>query len=343
MKELSDLDVAGKRVLVRGSLNVPLGSEGDILDDFRLHSQLPTIQDLVRRKAKIVIIGHLGRPDGKDEKLSLKPVAERLGELLGKKVQFFEDCVGNAAEEIVEALKQGEVLMLENLRFHKEEEENDPEFALALARLGDMYVNDAFDVSHRSHASVVLVPGLLPSAIGLQFAKEIEVLNRLLKDPSRPMVVIVGGSKVKTKAALVDKISKVADTVLVANLVEEAIKKNNIALSSPQKVVTAPDGGLDIGPETVELFSSYIEKAKTVFWSGPLGQVEKEEYQEGSHKIAKAIIASGAYSVAGGGDLDAFLGIHGFRDKFSHASTGGGALMAYLTGEALPGLEALDK
>ena len=346
MKKLSDLDVEGKAVLLRGSLNVPLGKGGEILDDFRLRSLLATIQNLTKAKAKVVIIGHLGRPKGKDEKLSLRPVAVRLGELLGSEVQFFEDCIGEDTEAKVQDLNPGEVLVLENLRFYKEERENDAAFAASLSRLGEIYVNDAFDVSHRSHASVVTLPTLLPSAIGIQFEKEIEVLKKLLENPSHPLVVIVGGSKVATKAALVDKISKVADTVLVANLVAESIKKDNIVLSNPEKVVTSQDAvdeGLDIGPKTIKLFSSYIEKAETVFWSGPLGKVEQEKYQEGSRKIAEAVIASGAYSVVGGGHLDAFLGAFGFRDKFSHTSTGGGALMAYMTGGVLSGLEVLKK
>jgi len=341
MKQISDLDVQGKRILLRASLNVPFNKKGEIADDFRLRSLVETIEDLTGRGAKVVIIGHLGRPQGRDEKLSLKPVADRLEEVLGKEIGFFEDCIGKEVQEKISLLKDGEIIVLENLRFHKGEEDNDPAFAKELSLLSDIYVNEAFDASHRAHASIVGVPAILPSAIGFCFAKEIEILENLLSNSAHPLVVIVGGSKVDTKSSFVDKISNATDIILVANLVANEIIQKKIKLSNPKKVILAPDGDLDIGDETIELFSSYIKTAKTILWAGPLGRVEEKKYQKGSSEIAKAVIASAAYSVIGGGDLVAFLGVVGYRDKFSHVSIGGGALMAYLSGDKLPGLEAL--
>ncbi|MDP3900835.1 MAG: phosphoglycerate kinase [bacterium] len=342
MNEVSDMEVRGKRVFVRSSLNVALNEEGKIADDFRIRMSAPTIRELSEGGARVVVAGHLGRPEGRDEKLSLKALVPRLEELLGQDVSFVSDCVGAEAEKAVSEMSDGDVMLLENLRFHKGEVENDPVFAQQLERLADLYVNDAFDVAHRAHASVFQLPKLLLSSMGPQFAEELKVLDRILQHPDRPFVAVVGGSKVESKARFAVKLAEKADVVLVANLVRDAMPE------IPSNVLAASDGvrvgerELDIGPETTARFIEEIRKARTVFWSGPLGMAEEEAYQAGSLAVAKAILEIPRFSVIGGGDITAFLGLMGLREKFTHVSTGGGAMLAYVAGEKLPGIIALE-
>ena len=374
MKSVKDFEVQGKRVLLRASLNVPVDDAGNIEDDFRLRESIPTIQYLVEKRATCVIIGHLGRPEpvfskktGKfsifnspsfakasagrqfSKKESLKPIAQRLQELLRKEIKFFSDPIGEKVAKEIAAMLPGEIAMLENLRFYKGEQDNSDDFARELARLGDLYVNDAFDVCHRSNASVVAITKYLPSAVGLLLEKEVSALQKIAREPAQPMVVIVGGAKVETKASFLEKIAQKADAVLLGNLISKEIKEKLPRLEKVANFVYATDGipgngnEFDLGPQTLHQFLSKIKEAKTIFWAGPLGMVEKEEYENGSLAVAKAVIASGAFAVAGGGDLAAFLGKHTMREKFAHVSTGGGAMLAFLSGEKLPGLEALEK
>jgi phosphoglycerate kinase len=238
-------------------------------------------------------------------------------------------------------MKDGDVVLLENLRFHKEEKENDPAFAEQLASLAEVYVNDAFDVAHRAHASVSQLPKLLPSIMGPQFAREIEALDRILLHPEHPFVVVVGGSKTETKAALAAKLAEKADAVLVGNLVRDAMAKTPSNIIVPTDGVRVGELELDIGPETRTRFVKEVERAETVFWSGSLGMTEEDAYRTGSLAVAEAILARPRFCVIGGGDLGAFLGSVGLRDRFSHVSTGGGAMLAYVAGEELPGLVAL--
>ncbi|MBM3257923.1 MAG: phosphoglycerate kinase [Candidatus Nealsonbacteria bacterium] len=343
MKQLGDFDFKNKRVLLRCDFDVPL-SNGVILDDFRIKKALPTIEYLVEKGAKLVLIGHLDRPGGKViENLRLTLIQERISERLGLPVIKAEDCLGQEVERMVNGLKSGEVLLLENLRFYKEEEGNDDNFAGNLAKLGEIYINNAFANSHRAHASIVGLPKHLPSCAGLLFEKEIRALSKIKDNPERPLLAIIGGAKVETKTGLIDKISEKADFVLIGGLIKEEIKKNNIKLKYPEKVVEPVNdvGKKDIGPETIALFKEKIRSAKTVFWNGPLGQTEKDEFCFGTSEIAKAIIDSGAFSVAGGGETIEFLNKISLIDKFSHVSTGGGAMITFLSGESLPGIEAL--
>ena len=348
MKSIRQAEALNKRVLVRCDFNVPLDEQGNILDDLRIVSSLRTIRYLIQEGAKVILMSHLDRPEGKEvERFRLSGVRSRLALLLGMQVRKADDCVGKNVEPAVLAMKPGDVLLLENLRFHEGEEKNNVEFAKELACLGDCYVNEAFSASHRAHASIDALASLLPSFAGLALLEEVRALEPLLKNPAKPMVVIVGGAKVETKADFLDTISEVADALLVSNLIAEEIKAKNIRFKNMQKVVVPVDGNpgnglnLDIGPRTTALFCQTLQSAKTVFWSGPMGKIEEAAYEQGSLALAKTVIESGAYSVAGGGSLNAFLRIKGLQDRFSYVSTGGGALLAFLAGDKLPGLAAL--
>jgi len=347
IKTLKDFtNLKGKRVLVRCDFNVPLSEKGEILDDFRISQTLPTIQYLLKKKAKIILMTHLGRPKGKVKKsLKVDCLQERLMEYLDLSITKAPDCVGEEIERWTKEMMEGEILLLENLRFHKEEEENNSEFARKLAELGDIFVNDAFGVAHRNHASVVGVVKYLPSAIGLLFEKEIKTLEKIIKNPKRPLIGIIGGKKVETKIKVIDKISQKGDFVLVGGLIKKEIKEKNIKLKYPRKVVFPVDSKKekDIGEETLKIFKEKILSAKTILWNGPLGEIEKEEFCEGTKKIVEYIIESKAFSVAGGGDTVEFIRRVKLDKKFSHLSTGGGAMLTFLGEGKLPALEALKK
>lgn len=349
MKSLRNLDAKGsKRVLVRCDFNVPLDEKGNILDDFRIRASLPTIEYLLDQEAKIILMSHLGDPGGIiQENLRLSPIGIRLVELLGREVEEAPDCIGSETEKMIQKMKRKDIILLENLRFYKGEEENDIEFARLLAKLGDVFVQDAFGACHRSHASVVGLPRFLPAFAGLLLEKEIAALDRVEKNPSKPLVVIIGGKKIETKAKMIQKFAELADWVLVGNLIAKEVKDKNIEILRPEKVIFAKDAifdagqALDIGPGTIELFSEKISQARTIFWNGPLGKIEEPKFVKGTQSIAASIIKSGSFSVVGGGETVEFINRLGLLDKFSHVSTGGGAMLAYLSGEELPGLKAL--
>jgi phosphoglycerate kinase len=344
MKVLKNFNFKNKKVLIRCDFNVPLGDQGEILDDFRIKSTLPTIEYLMKESAKIILMSHLGRPEGKAvAELKLTPIQKLLEKYLNLPVRKSKDCIGKETEELVNKMKTGEVLLLENLRFHKEEEENDDGFARELAKLGDIYINDAFGACHRSHASIAGVPKYLPSGAGLLLEKEMEVLTDLMKNPKKPLLAIIGGAKVETKAELINKISESADFVLIGGLIKKEIEEKKISLNYPQKIIAPINEAdeRDIGEKTIKLFKEKILSAKTIFFNGVLGQIEKEEFTKGTEEILKAIIRSGAFSVVGGGEMVEFVNKLGLIEKFNHVSTGGGAMIAFLSGEKLPGIEAL--
>lgn len=344
MKTIKEINVIGKRVLMRCDFNVPLDEKGNILDDFRIKKTIPTIKYLIENRAKIILMSHLGEPGGKVvPELKMDNVAEKLAEYLGFPIGKEDDCIGPDVEGESNKLEPGKVLLLENLRFHKEETDNDPEFAKKLSYLGDVYVNDAFGVCHRDQASVTGVPQLLQSCAGLLLAKEIESLNKVMKNPEEPMVAIIGGKKVETKSKFINNISKVADSVIVSGLIAKEVAEKNIKFDFPEKIVipTGQLDALDINEESVKLFQEKINPAKTVLWNGPFGKFEDAKYAKGSLSIAKAIIDSGAFSVIGGGETVEFIEKEGMIDKFSHVSTGGGAMLSYLSGDVLPGIAAL--
>jgi phosphoglycerate kinase len=345
MKTINEFDLRGKKVLVRCDFNVPVDEKGNILDEFKIRETLPTIKYLIDNEAKIILMSHLGDPEGLiKEEFRLEPIRKRLTELLGIEVLMALDCIGGEVETMANNLKTGQVMLLENLRFHKEEEENDIAFSKNLAKLANIYINDAFGTCHREHASIVGVAKLLPSGAGLLLVKEITTLKRMMDNPAKPLIAIIGGKKVETKAKFINKISEIADCILVSGLIAKEIEQKGTILSHAEKVVKPVDerdGGKDIGPKTTELFKEKILAAKTIFWNGPFGKIEEEEFARGTKEIAEAIIESKAFSVVGGGETAEFLSKIGLVSQFNHVSTGGGAMLSFLAGEELPGLEAL--
>ncbi|MEK7562581.1 MAG: phosphoglycerate kinase [Patescibacteria group bacterium] len=351
MKTLKDFNVENKRVLVRCDFNVPLDEKGNILDDFRIKQALPTIEYLIKNGAKVILMSHLD-PESTgvaDKKYTLDKVAEKLAEYLGFSIEKEDDCIGPYVENESNKLEPGKVLLLENLRFQKEETEGSLDFAKKLAEMGDIYVNDAFSVCHRNHASIAGVPKFLDNCAGLLLQKEIETLDKILHGAEKPMIAIVGGTKVETKSKFIDKISEVADFVIISGLIAKEVLDlpaqagKNIKFKFPEKIIT-PMGqldALDINEETIKMFCEKTMLAKTVLWNGPFGKFEEEKYAKGTLAIARAIIRSKAFSVVGGGETVEFIQKYGLIDRFSHVSTGGGAMMAYLSGEELPGLKAL--
>ena len=366
-KTVRDADVDGKRVLMRVDFNVPL-KDGVVTDDTRVRAALPTIQYLLDHNAKVILMSHLGRPDGTgfQPELSLRPAAEKLSELLGKPVKFVEDTYGEKAKEAVDSLESGQVLVLENVRFDKREKKNDPEIAKILASYGDIFVLDAFGTAHRAQGSVVGPAVYLPAYAGFLLEKEVDTLTSIFADPARPFVAIVGGSKVSSKIGVLDHLIDSADTLIIGGgmaytffLLEKAEAKGCKILLPVDNVVAdhfgedakgeavnsdnIPDDrmGMDIGPKTVQLYTDAIKGAKTVFWNGPMGVFEFDQFAKGTEAVARAIADSDCTSIIGGGDSVAAINKFGLADKMSWISTGGGASMELVEGKALPGVEAL--
>lgn len=347
MKTLKDFSLAENRILVRCDFNVPSDKNNNILDDFKIRKTLPTIKYLIEHKAKIILMSHLD-PEGTnivDKKYNLNKAAEKLAEYLNFSVGKEDDCIGPEVENETNKLKSGHVLLLENLKFYKEETDNNQDFAKKLSYLGDIYVNDAFGSCHRSYASITGVPQFLPSCAGLLLSKETDALDKIMRNPEKPMIALIGGKKVGTKAKFIDNISKTADYVIVSGLIAKEISEKNIKFQHPEKIMI-PQGQLDtldINEESAKIFCEKIKSARTIFWNGPFGKFEDEKYAKGTRALANAIIESKAFSVAGGGETVEFLTKQGMMDKFSHVSTGGGAMLSYLAGDKLPGLEALEQ
>jgi phosphoglycerate kinase len=385
-KSITDIDVRGKRVLVRVDYNVPI-KDDKITDDTRIVAAMPTLEYLLNHGAAVILFSHLGRPKGgPDPKYSLRPVAAHLSGLLGKPVAFVDDCVGPVAEAASKVLKPGEVLVLENTRFHPEEEKNDPELAKKMASLADIYVNDAFGSAHRAHASTEGVAHYLPAVAGFLMEKEIQYLGQAIADPKRPFIAILGGAKISDKIGVIRNLLTKADKVLIGggmantffkaqgysvgdSLCEEEaletayqlLQSGSSNLCLPVVVVigdrfdaeaekktmaigSIPDGWriLDIGPKTVESFGKTLAGAGTIVWNGPMGVFEFPRFAEGTVGVAKAVAASKAVSIIGGGDSVAAINQAGLADKITHISTGGGASLEMLEGLALPGLVALQ-
>ncbi|HEB01397.1 MAG TPA: phosphoglycerate kinase [Candidatus Portnoybacteria bacterium] len=346
MKTVEDIDLINKRVLIRADFNLPI-KDGQITDDFRLKASCPTIKFCLEKKAKIVLISHLDQPGGKvDPAYSLKPVAERLSELLEKPVRMIEDCLGEKVKEEVAKMEPGEIFLLENLRFYPEEEANDSAFAQKLASLAEIYINDAFGSSHRAHASIVELAEHLPAVAGLLLKKEVEILSKSLESPAQPALAIIGGAKIKVKLPVIESLSKKYDQVLVGGKIANEIVDNQLSVSRnvklPLDYVFEGEKKLDIGAKTSKEYTQVISQAKTIIWNGPMGVFEKERFVKGTEDIARAVVQSSAYTVIGGGETIAALNKFGLLEKIDHVSTGGGAMLEFLAGQELPGLKALE-
>ena len=384
-RSVRDLDVQGKRVLVRVDFNVPV-KDGRVTDDTRIRRALPTVRYLLSEGARPVLISHVGRPKGEpDPKYAMDPVAHRLGELLNQQVMKLDASVGPEVEEELGKWDGRGIVLLENSRFYPGETKNDPDLARQLAALADLYVNDAFGAAHRAHATTVGVAELLPAAAGLLMEEEIDYLDTVLRDPERPFVAILGGAKVSDKLGVIESLLGKADRLLIGgamcftffkakgyevgdSLVEEdyleeakrlmdgagdrlvlpidvvvADRMEEGAESRAVEVNRIPQGmmGLDVSLGTVGLFREHIANAKTIFWNGPMGVFEIDAFAGGTEGVAKAVAASDATSVIGGGDSVAAVRKLGLEDEMSFISTGGGASLEYVEGKELPGVAVL--
>jgi len=385
MKFVSEAEVKNKKVLLRVDFNVDLDESGKILSDFRMRAALPTINYLIENGAsKIIVVSHLGEPQGRDVKLSLRSVAERLSQLLNKPVSFLADCIGEEIKKEIGQASDAAVLLLENLRFNPEEKNNDDKFAQELASLADIYVNDAFGVCHRNNASILAITKFLPSFGGLLLEKEINNLNKVMVGATKPLVLILGGAKVSTKLPLIKNFFGLADKILLGGVIANTfLKANNFAVgqslvenemiseaaqigsaktelvlpgdflvgestSAPKAIVRRlgavrdKEWILDIGPASIMMYADIIQKAKTIIWNGPMGYYENPVFGESTKKVIEAIAGSSAFSIIGGGDTLTALEKSGLLEKISFVSTGGGAMLAYLAHEEMPGIKALN-
>lgn len=417
MKTLSASAIANKTVLVRTDYNVPLKKKGnklEVVEGKRIDDSLPLIEFLQKNKAKIILISHLGRPKNEpNPSLSLEPIVRYFKKQHAINVKFVGEIVGEAVEQAAAELEPGEILLLENLRFHPGEKKNDNAFAKQLAGLADVYINEAFSASHREHASIYGVPKLLPAYAGLHLQYEIENLSRIMTKPKHPFVMVVGGAKLSSKIEAVYNLHQVADVVLVGggiannflkaegiethmSKLEEDVKAEDEELKPMQmanevlhenkterilkdgyiplpKILTPIDvvaaksingkktntinlaSGmadtdndkslmyLDIGPLTIKLFTEIILQAGTIFWSGPMGVFEKEQFENGTHEIARAIAKASAETFIGGGDTITAINKYGFEGRFDYVSSAGGAALEFLAGKKLPGISILEK
>ena len=394
MKTLDGFHFNGKRAIMRVDFNVPLNKEFQITDDSRIRAAIPSIKKILNDGGSVIVMSHLGRPkDGPEDKYSLRHIKNHLCQLLGLEVKFADDCIGESARNLAAALKPGEVLLLENLRFYKQEEKGNEEFAEKLAQLADVYVNDAFGTAHRAHASTTIIAKFFPNAktFGYLMEEELSSIDKVLKDVSRPYVAVIGGAKVSSKIEILENLLDKVDDLIIGggmmftfikaqggqignSLVEEdflghaieiinkakelgvtlhlandAIAANAFANDAEQMECPAnaiPEGwlGLDIGPKSASAFRKVIEKSKTVLWNGPMGVFEMENFAKGTKEVAEALVKSsenGGFTLVGGGDSVAAINQLGFAGRVSYVSTGGGALLEYMEGKILPGVQAI--
>lgn len=393
MKNLRELNVKDKKVLVRVDFNVPLDEKFNISDTTRIDAAIPTIKYLLDSGAAVILMSHLGRPkNGPEEKFSLKHLLPYLSEKLDLEVQFADDCIGSQTKEEADKLQAGDVLLLENLRFHKEEKEGDKDFAKKLASLADVYVNDAFGTAHRAHASTAVIAEFMDNkAPGLLLENEIQQLKKVLDKPERPFTAILGGAKVSGKIQVIEHLLDKVDNLIIGggmmftfikamggnignSLVEDdlldtvadimiqadqlgkniylpvdtiaAAEFKNDAERKSVRSDEVPESwmGLDIGNGSIDMFTQVILASKTILWNGPMGVFEFENFAKGTREIAHAVAEStknGAFSLVGGGDSVAAINDFGLSDKISYISTGGGAMLEFCEGKALPGVEAL--
>ena len=386
---VDQLDLKGKRVFYRVDYNVPM-EQGVITDTTRIDETLPTLRMMRERDGRIVMATHFGRPKGeRNPEDSLKPVRDKLAEILNTEIEWADDCASDDAVRKANQLRLARVLLVENLRFHHGEEKNDRSFAEKLRRLGDVYVNDAFGASHRAHASIVALPELFRAdqrAGGLLLAKELEFLQKITNVSERPFVAVLGGAKISGKIEALEAMLRLADSVLVGGgmantflaasgfpMGNSLVDKESLDLA--KRILNSPDGrklilpsdlvvtdslekpasiqvvaarqvpqntmAVDIGEKTIAIFTEKINAAKTIFWNGPMGVFEKEQFARGTTEIAEAIAASNGTSVVGGGESVEAVKASGFSEKITHISTGGGASLEFVSGATLPGIEVL--
>ncbi len=394
-KPIDTFDFSQQRVLVRVDLNVPLDDRFQVTDDTRIRACLHTLRHILEKKGSLILMSHLGRPKGKyEEGKSLEHVIPRLSELLGKEVKFGGDPLSEEARKMAESMRPGEVLLLENLRFHAEEKAGDEDFARQLADLADVYVNDAFGVAHRAHASTAVIARFFPGErrmLGYLIEREIEHIDAVLNDPERPLTAIIGGTKVSDKIDTILQLLERIDSLLIggamaytfvranggktgSSLVEEdklelaekiwkRAEDKGVSLYLPTDSLIAdafsneanidhcpvndiPEGwmGLDIGRETIAQYQKVIGGSRTILWNGPMGVFEMENFEEGTHLVAEAVAEAtdkGAFSLVGGGDSVGAVNKFGLRDRIGFISTGGGAMLEYIEGKALPGIQAI--
>lgn len=395
MKNIDNYDFKNKKVIIRVDFNVPLNEKFEITDDTRIRATIPTIQKIREAGGAVILMSHLGRPkDGPTDKYSLKHLVGDLSKKLGTSVQFADDCIGESARKKAAALKPGEVLLLENLRFYKEEEKGDEAFAKKLADLADVYVNDAFGTAHRAHASTAIIAMFFPKEkmFGYVMGNEVASINKVLKQGEKPFTAILGGAKVSGKIEIINHLLDKVDNLIIGggmmftfikakggkvgnSLVEEdlidtakaamekaeklgvkiyiptdaiiADKFDNEAKTQICKAGEIPDGwmGLDIGPETFNIFNKVICDSSTLLWNGPMGVFEMPNFATGTIEVARAIARStekGAFSLIGGGDSVAAINKYHLEDKVSYVSTGGGAMLEFIEGKVLPGVAAIE-
>lgn len=395
MKTVDSYNFSGKKAIVRVDFNVPLNAAFEITDETRISAVIPTIKKILDDGGSAILMSHLGRPkDGPEEKFSLKHLVSRLSEVFGTTVKFADDCIGDSAKELTAGLQSGEILLLENLRFYKEETKGDADFAKKLADLGaDIYINDAFGTAHRAHASTAIIAQYFEEkGCGYVMKAELENANKILENAERPFTAVMGGAKISDKIMIIEKLLDKVDNLILGggmtytftkalggeigiSLLEEdkielakelmdKAKAKGVNLVLPLDTVIADDfsndaniqivkrgeipenwEGLDIGPETVELFSKIVRASKTILWNGPMGVFEMENFAKGTTAIAEAVkdaTINGGFSLIGGGDSAAAINNLGFGNDVSYVSTGGGALLEYMEGKVLPGVAALE-
>jgi phosphoglycerate kinase len=396
MKKLTidEVNLKGKRALVRVDFNVPLDENLNVTNDIRIRASLPTIKKIIGDGGKAILMSHLGRPKGeKNIKFSLKPVSVRLSELLNKEVKFVDDCIGDDVIATVNSMKPGDVLLLENVRFHDGETKNDAAFSKELAKLGDVYIDDAFGSAHRAHASTEGITKFVKTnAAGYLMKKELDYLGAAISNPEKPYCAVLGGAKISGKIDVINNLINKVDSLIIGggmaftffkaqgkeigkSLLEEEkldmakdllqqfeISETKFLLpvdvvvaeefknDSPAETVSVNNipvnkMGLDIGPETIKLFTDELLKSKTVVWNGPMGVFEMDNFSKGTFTVAETlaeITEKGAVTVVGGGDSAAAISSAGLNDKVSHVSTGGGASLEFLEGKTLPGVAALN-
>jgi phosphoglycerate kinase len=394
MLSIETASFSDKKVLIRVDFNVPLDASLHVTDDTRIRAAIPTIHKVIQGGGSVILMSHLGRPkSGFEDKFSLKHIQSKVEELLGMPISFASDCIGEIAQSAVREMKNGDVLLLENLRFYKEEEAGDVEFSKKLAALGDMYMNDAFGTAHRAHASTAVIAQFFPEnkLFGYVMQGEIDAIDRVMQHPEHPVLAIMGGAKVSSKIAIIENVLPKVNHLIIgggmtftfikalggeigSSLVEDEqltlalellkkAKEKGVQIHLPIDAViadkfaadastqiTAVDAipsewmGLDIGPQTIELFSTTIKSCKTILWNGPMGVFEMPAFENGTRQVAMAIVEAtknGSFSLVGGGDSVAAVNQFGIAKVVSYVSTGGGALLEYMEGIELPGVAAI--